>query len=316
MNGTRPAPNWIARYFMDLPDIGRLSRAKRKMCYGLAGAFASFAILGIHTSPSHILLGILLLAASTAFTITGTIERHDYNSDYSKVASRPSDQEIDQIFGTDALNIMNRALPQLGLTHEDLISPRGVVGPNSTTFDDLANIINAQRSNHPGASQMVIWGPGLPCHATFGNDGRLRYSKYQFMVICPTNYHLAIYRCELDLYTGGLLSEVTHEFHYADVVAIRTHTLPMDRRMGIQIHPRPSQAQTIIRFDTLRNMEIVVSSGDRASISMGVSSASDAALDRVNNNDSLEFRDVLQRVRQTLRDMKGGTHRSREEDLL
>ncbi|GAA1369115.1 hypothetical protein ACFPK5_31875 [Streptomyces beijiangensis] len=60
------------------------------------------------------------------------------------------------------------------------------------------------------------------------------------MVICPTHYQLAIYRCELDLFSGGLQSEQTQAYHYQDVVAVRTDSVPLYQG-GISVTPRPSQ---------------------------------------------------------------------------
>ena len=61
-------------------------------------------------------------------------------------------------------------------------------------------------------------------------------------------------------------------------------------------------------------MEIVVASGDRASITLGVSSTAGVTVDSGGSSAPLEFQQVLHRVRQMLREKKGGTYSA--EDLL
>lgn len=315
MNGARPEPGWIARYFIDPPDPKRLDTAKTKLAFGVAGAVLGLPLL-LAKSGGSAFLGFLLLVFGIVLGIRGAREKKAYDAEYARAIPRPSDEDIDRIVGTDTLSIVNRALPQLGLTQADLVSPRGVSGPGGGTFDALAASVTTQQAKRPGASQMVVWGPALPCNLAIGEDGKPRYSKYEFMVICPTNYHLAVYRCELDLYTGGLRSERTYEFHYADVVAVHTLSMPINRFQGIPIYLRPSQWHVSTRLDTMRTMEIVVSSGDRASITLGVSSAADLTVDSGDANEPLQFRDVLNRVRQMLREKKGGTEPSLDSDLI
>lgn len=315
MSDTRPEPGWIARYFIDPPDPKRLDAARTQLAFGAAGAVLGLVLL-IAESGGIAFLGFLLLVFCGIFGIRGAKQKKIYDAEYARAIPRPSDEEIDQIIGMDTLSIVNRALPQLGLTQADLVSPRGMGGSSGGTFDDLAASTAMPKANRPGASQMVVWGPALPCNLAIGEDGKLRYSKYEFMVICPTNYHLAVYRCELDLYTGALRSERTYEFHYSDVVAVRTLSFPVNRFQGIPIHPRPSQWQVSTRLDTIRTMEIVVSSGDRAAITLGVSNAAELTVDSGETNDSLQFRDVLDRIRQMLREKKGGTERSSDSDLF
>ncbi|MFI8347128.1 hypothetical protein [Streptomyces sp. NPDC085596] len=293
------------RYFIDPPDPQRLSNANLKAIFGGIGLVLGLLLLTAG-SGSTAFLGFVFLVGGIVLAVNGMSERRKYNQDYARAIPRPSDQDMDQLLGTDTLSILNRTLPQLGLSHSDLVAPRGVTATGGSSFDQLADSVAPTESapQPPGASQLAVWGPAFPCHSAIGNDGRIRYSKYEFMVICPTTHMLAVYRCELDLYTGGLRSEQTYEFHYADVVAVRTATKPLVRH-GIPLVPRPSQAGHYRLLDTERTMEIVVSSGDRAAITLGVSSSAELAVDR---SDSLDFPDVLQRVRQMLREKKGGTY--------
>jgi hypothetical protein len=275
------------------------------MACGGAGVVLGLLML-VAGSGGTAFLGFVLVAAGGVIGVKGWSAKQVYDAAYARAIPRPSDQDIDQIIGMDTLSIVNRSLPQLGLTADDLVEPRGVTRASGARFDDLLSK-TGPKDDRPGANQLVVSGPALPCHLAIGLDSKLRYSKYAFMVICPTNYHLAVYRCELDLYTGALGFERTAEYHYADVVAIQTQTLPLDYRRGIPIHLRPSQSDASRRLDSQLTMEIVVASGDRVSITLSICSAADVTVDSGGNSESLEFQHVLQRVRQMLREKKGGT---------
>ncbi|MFD3932742.1 hypothetical protein [Streptomyces sp. NPDC058614] len=307
---TRPPAQWIARYFVDPPNPADLKAAQLKMAFGGAGLVLGVVLLAAGGDASF--LGAVGLVVGFILGVKGWNAKRAYDAAYALAMPRPSDTEIDQLIATDAFSIVNRSLPQLGLTPADLVTPRGVTGSGGASFDDIAaNAGPGSGTGGPGDNQMVVWGPAFPCNSAFGDDGRMRYSKYEFMVICPTHYLLAIYRCELDLYSGQLKSEQTHEYHYQDVVAVRTASVPLYRG-GITIQPRASQRAAFARFDTVRQMQIVVSSGDRTSVTLRVSSAADVTVD---SNDPLDFPQVLERVRATLREKKGGV-RAPDEDLL
>ncbi|MCX5557754.1 hypothetical protein [Streptomyces sp. NBC_00038] len=305
--GTRAPAQWIARYFVDPPNPADLKAAQLKMAFGGGGLVLGVVLLAAGGGAAA--LGFVLLVVGFILGVKGWNAKRAYDAAYALAMPRPTDAEIDQIIGMDALSIVNRSLPQLGLTTADLVTPRGVTGSGGASFDDI--VANAGPQGGPGDNQMVVWGPAFPCNSAFGDDGRMRYSKYEFMVLCPTHYLLAIYRCELDLYSGQLKSEQTHEYHYQDVVAVRTASVPLHRG-GITIQPRASQREAFARFDTVRQMQIVVSSGDRTSVTLRVSSAADVTVD---SNDPLDFPQVLERVRATLREKKGGV-RAPDEDLL
>lgn len=308
---TRPPAQWIARYFVDPPNPADLQAAQLKMALGGSGAAVGLLLL-IAADGGGAFLGFALLVAGVIVGVTGLNAKRAYDAAYALAVPRPTDADIDQLIATDAFSIVNRSLPQLGLTPDDLVAPRAVTGPNGSGFEDVAAQAASQGSlGRQGDNQLVVWGPAFPCRSAIGDDGRMRYSRYEFMVICPTHYVLAIYRCELDLFSGQLQSEQTHEYHYQDVVAVRTASVPLYRG-GISLTPRPSQVAAFARYDTVRQMQIIVSSGDRSSITLRVSSAADVTVD---SNDALDFPQVLERVRATLREKKGGTH-DPEKDLI
>ncbi|MFJ8826373.1 hypothetical protein ACIREE_31960 [Streptomyces sp. NPDC102467] len=305
---SRPPAYWITRYFIDPPDPAVLRSALIKLWIG-ASAFALGLLTLVAASGADKGLGFVLLIVGCVVGSGGLSAKKAYDAAYALAMPRPSDAEIDQLIGMDSLSILNRALPQLGLTDADLVQPRGVSGAAGVSFTDIEARAGAEPV--PGGNQMMVWGPSFPCNSSIGQDQRTRYSRYEFMVICPTHYQLAIYKCELDLYTGQL-KESTNEYHYQDVVAVRTSAVPLNRHGGQYVNPRPSQRAYFSRIDTRRVMEIVVSSGDRTSINLRVASSTEATVD---SGDPLDFPQVLERVRATLREKKGGVRRA-EEDLI
>src|SRR5262249_22090582 len=144
-------------------------------------------------------LGVVLLVVGGIVGAKGLSAKKLYDAAYKLAMPRPTDAEIDQLIATDSLSVLNRALPQLGLTDADLVKPRGVSGAVGVSFSDIEDRTGA--SSVPGGNQMMVWGPSFPCNIAIGQDQRTRFSRYEFMVICPTHYQLAIYKCELDLYT-------------------------------------------------------------------------------------------------------------------
>ncbi|MEV1019245.1 hypothetical protein [Streptomyces sp. NPDC050264] len=305
---SRPPAYWIARYFVDPPHPSLLKSAQTKMAVG-----GSLAVLGVLVlvlaGGGTKALGFIMLVVGCIVGGNGLSAKKVYDRAYALTMPRPSDADIDQLILTDTLSIMNRALPQLGLTEADLVRPRGATGPAGADFTDIAGAAAAPVT--PGGNQMVVYGPSFPCNIAIGADNRKRFSRYEFMVICPTHYQLAIYTCQLDLYTGQL-TEQTNEYHYQDVVAVRTSSIPLNTFRGVTLNPRPSQRAHFMHLDTARQMQIIVSSGDRTAITLRVSSSAEATVD---SGDPLDFPQVLERVRATLREKKGGVQQP-DNDLI
>lgn len=76
----------------------------------------------------------------------------------------------------------------------------------------------------------LVWGPRYYDRGDAilifkeGDDGVVRYSLYNIVVLVFTKKHLAMYQCALDMQTGNRLNECTEEFFYKDVVSVGTGT--------------------------------------------------------------------------------------------
>lgn len=312
--GLRPPANWISRYFEDPPHPNELKKATSKIRSGwwLEGCGVALFSAGVIAAGTlRIPVEMLLFLLSIGIMITGVKqlsagfgEKRRFFDAMNRTLPRPSDQDMQRIIDTDSDALISRALSQLGLNMGDLSASRQGNGHEVRGFEDL--VVETSSWGSGGGSRgdaLLVRGPAFPCWSAIGDDWILRYSRYQIMVVCPTSFHLAIYRCIFDLYSGRMDYEQTHEYHYQDVVAVRTDTLPLGVP-GISLTQRDSQRELFSRYDTMRQLRIIVASGDHCAITLKASSGAEVA---AQYDDGAEFSDVLKRIRDMLRDKKGGT---------
>jgi len=205
---------------------------------------------------------------------------------------------MDRLLLEDLLKIERAAMTQLDLTPEDLQLESSGADP----FADLAH--GSTANDQGGRRPLVVFGPAINSGFAIGEDDVWRCKRYEVMVICPTSYHLAIYRCGLDFLTGGMQSVETHEYHYTDVVAVSTNTRPAPD-LVLEILAVIDGDQVRFASTLLKEFQIVVSSGDRSKVVVGIS-------DEENPDNSATLQDsginrVIDTVRKVLRDKKGGT---------
>ena len=123
------------------------------------------------------------------------------------------------------------------------------------------------------------------------------------MVICPTHHHLALFRTELSLLTGGLFHEETQEYQYAHVVSVSTRTLPAPNLMLDQTD-REKDDRDQVRFSRamLKQFELGVSSGHSSTVTIGISDEADP--EKVAQLQDSGIQQVISSVRRVLRDKK------------
>lgn len=239
----------------------------------------------------------------------------EYERQLSLAEPKPSDDTMEQVLQGDIAAIKERALRRLSLHPGDLVRPAYLI-----PFDELCEA--PENSNEPN-DPFVVYGPaygaGYPVWCALGEPGRdgrrkRRYSRYKVMVICTTRYHLALYWCILDFFTGKWDEESTAEYHYSDVVAVHSKTDPdSSSRIKLENH-RSSQQGLEVPPNAERYFEVVVSSGDRARIVTGFTSKrrADDELSHGGGYQSFEvlgrdpnFDAVADAVRMMLREKKG-----------
>jgi len=118
-----------------------------------------------------------------------------YKKGYEAAEPKPSDAQMDEWLNQDKERIIPDALVKLGLVPEKVLN-----------------------LNDP----LVVIGPKSSAKFRIGQDGKIRFSAYEIVVIYLTDYHLGAYSCGWDFANGRATSEQTQEYHYADVVSVST----------------------------------------------------------------------------------------------
>jgi hypothetical protein len=129
---------------------------------------------------------------------------------------------------------------------------------------------------------LVLLGPARPpVVANVGTEGVL-FSRYLVSVICPTSWQFGIYECVLDLDTGRWTAEQTKQYPYNHVAAVTTRTVPLSwPAPPVGAAPAAPPKDDPLKWIgagapvhgaaiEYRDLQIVVSGGDRAVMSLGI----------------------------------------------
>ncbi|WP_410631873.1 hypothetical protein [Amycolatopsis sp. cmx-4-83] len=244
----------VDRYFAPVPG-----ERERQRVWGFLLGGAALLLVGVALSMTDSWpVGIPLVIGGGAAVVRGFPLFEAYRDAREAALPKPRDAIIDKIRDHELAKVRLRALDRLDLTTEDLeLEP--------ADWDPLAQPLREEAPREP----LVVTGPVPTSGAVVGRDGVWRFSQYAVLVICPTDYHLGLYRCVIDLRVAGLFQEETHEYHYADVVAVSTAI-----REGTRVTAQIADADDgDHRFERtlLHEFQLVVSSGDRSAIVVGIS---------------------------------------------
>jgi len=284
----------IEKYFKKTPSSREHTIAMVLLgAGGLSGLFGLILIAGGNG------VGVLFLAAAVYAAYKGGRRKLDYDKRYRAAEPKPSDDEMDRLLAKDLSGLLERAMRRLGVTLDELEL-------SGERWDPIAHLNRGTPLLDSEQKQpLLVFGPRiLAAESAVGQDGVFRFSAYQAMVICPTGYRLGLYSCVIDFLTGGLRQEETQEYHYSDVVAVSTTTTP-DSKPFQPVDVRDDSEENVHFARTLlREFQIVVSSGDRSTIVVGI-----ADEDHPNNQATLQrsgIDEVIGSVRRMLREKKGG----------
>jgi hypothetical protein len=244
----------IERYFASVPSAS--DRVRARLCAGLV-------IAGLW------LLGVPVLVCGAVVVWRGWGMDEVYLDAYRSATPKPRDSIIDKIRVHELRKVERRALDRLDLTADELELESAAWNP----LDGHA--LDGPDENRLERKPLIVTGPVPTSRATIGRDGVWRFSQYAVMAICPTDYHLGIYRCVIDLRVAGLHQEETHEYHYMDVVAVSTAI-----RSGSSVTAQsaePGDNDYAFAHVVLQEFQLVVSSGDRSTIVVGISDERDPA---------------------------------------
>lgn len=276
----------VDRYFAPGPTARERSSMQLYVFGGGAGI-----LLGVVGSIAGSWgLGVFAIIGGGAAFARGLLLFEAYREAREAASPKPRDAIIDKIRDHELSKVRRRALDRLDLTAEDLeLDP--------VAWDPLAE----PELGAPPREPLVVTGPVPASDVVVGRDGVWRFSQYAVMVICPTDYHLGLYRCVIDLRVAGLFQEETDEYHYTDVVAVSTAI-----RKGSGIAARVADTDDGgFRFENalLHEFRLVVSSGHSSTIVFGISD--ERRPDHRAQLPVTGIDNVVRAVRSMLRDKKG-----------
>jgi hypothetical protein len=281
----------LEKYFRRVPDPGQRTTALTLLSVAAAAGVLGLILFAAESG----FLGFLLLAGGIWAGVKGYGRKAEYDRRLAASTPRPDDAEMDRILAADLTDIVRRSLDRLGLTGDELEFV-------DRSWDPIANLLRGGPARSGGKQPMVVFGPLDSARVTVGADDVWRFSAYEVMVICPTGYHLAIYRCALDFLTGGLRGDETQEYHYNDVVAVSTTARPGDAitAAGAGAHDDEVRFARTVR----RQFQVVVSSSDRSTITVGIADEADPERQAKLQDSGID--QVITSVRRMLKEKKGG----------
>jgi hypothetical protein len=276
----------VRKYFAVTPLERDLYWARALLGIAVACLLLAITLLVLARPGVAALAGIVSIVAAQQ----GVEQRNRYWMRWNRAEPKPSDAQMDDLIRSDLRRAAERALDRLGLTRDEL---------ELRSFD-VDPLRAGPRLADQGQGPITVFGPadGVLV-ARRGVDRTWRFTSYDIMVICPTGHHLGIYECRLDMASGRKRNEETREYHYDDVVAVGTAT----RGTSEVAFETPSQYRLILGRALVRSFEVIVSSGDRSSIVVGIK-------DEEEPDNSFELQEsgidkVIYAVRRMLREKKG-----------
>jgi len=191
MNTSDPRNVAVAKYFK--PSIPKPSYSGEIIWLILGSAVAVLVLLSGNSDSSlfAVIGGIVALFALGAIMTKSS----DYNKLTKDSEPKPSDKQMDRWLEQDKKRIIATAMDNLGLIPEQTLNAK---------------------------DPLVIIGPKSPTMLEIGDDGIIRFSNYQIVVIFLTDYHLGGHTCNLNFINGSVSREETQEYHYTDVVSVAT----------------------------------------------------------------------------------------------
>jgi len=287
----------VKKYFTPAPDPRDEVRAERLLRLSAAAGLVSLASVagGLWFGGLWFVVGAVGLVAAGLVAAQGVQQKAAYRRQWDRAEPKPSDSQMDMLLRDDISRAANRAMQRLGLTRDELEL-------HSRDVDPLA-LEGKPRLAEQGRGPITVFGPADGAFAADGIDRKLRFTAYRIMAICPTGHHLGIYECVLDMKSGRRRNEETHEYHYTDVVAVATMTRDSGE-VGIRIEDLAGVRSANFGRTLLRTFEVIVSSGDRSSIVVGIR-------DEDEDGDTFRLQEsgidsVIEAVRRMLREKKGG----------
>jgi hypothetical protein len=280
----------VEKYFILTPD----SSEKNKAILTLSAA-AVLAIIGLILLTGTVFVGLIFLAGAAYVGYKGGKRYRDYHELYRKAEPKPSGRELDEYLARDIAQIEVHAMRELDLTPDDLET-------DHQKWDPVMALGSGRVERSEKKRPIIVYGPQPVSGFAIGDDNIWRFRTYEVMVICPTHHHLALFRTELSLLSGGLFHQETQE--YAHVVSVSTVTLPPSD-LSLEETRTEKDKGDHVRFarTVLKQFELGVSIGRSSTVTVGISDANNPENEARLPDSGIQ--QIISSVRRVLRDKKG-----------
>jgi len=217
-----------------------------------------------------VLSALAALALAVPALLSYRRTKSTYDKNYAAAEPKPSDAEIDEFHRRDCEFFSTVAMTKLGLKPDDV------------------------RLDNKG-KPLVIVGCGPWAQVRTGADGNLRFSSHEILVIYLTAYHLAAYKCIVELQDGSVRSETTHEYHYKDIVSVSTQRNQSKVSLYVDGQQREVMVNQRFTLSMSNGEQMAVATDVDESLKLGTTAAAGVSPE-------VAIRNIRARLRQT----KGG----------
>lgn len=282
INATRARSEAVEKYFWKTPSRPTYVLAIVLAIMALVAAIpAAWALISMKSAgkPENdplscvvIISGLFAAGLAFAAVFFYWIVKTRYESLYRRAEPKPPDAMVDAWHHDDIERLKRYALGRLDL---------------------IAEQVAADNPNGP----LVVVGSGPASKVTTGRDGVIRFSSHDVLIIYLTTYHLAAFKCIVDLHDGAIKTEMTQEYHYNDVVSVSSETTNAPWTWWQDGVAR--QSPTHQRFG------VSVASGEQISVTIGFTATANLALNGMFAESGADA--AMRSIRTRLRQKKGGS---------
>lgn len=262
----------VPKYFVKDPDKPSIGGNIVRMVLGGLVAIIGLAFAG--DSGTCAALGLVVGLVIVGVGVAGYFSAQSkYQAALAKTQPKPSDAQMDAWLAEDKQRFQSEALDKLDLL------PDQILGDPS--------------------DPILVIGPRRGAMLQLGEDGIIRFSAHDMVIVYLTDYHLAAYQCEFDFGDGRVLTESTKEYHYTDVVSVSTQTEASDI-FAVMVDGKEKPIARMQKF------ALSVASGEKIEVAIAFPQAEDILKNGRMPPTGAEK--AISTIRAMLREKKGGVH--------
>lgn len=196
------------------------------------GVAALIGLLLLVSSSIGLFIGLILIAIA-AFKAVPRIRR--YTRACALSDPKPADHELDVWLAEGIGPIIEGGFNRLDIVRDDLVNNDGqplvVVGFPKELPDSAAPRAGQRHDDRRMRFRLAR-----------GVDGKIRATHYDILVVYLTKWRLCTYQGLLEMETGKVISDGTHEFLYRDVVSVATESQRQRIEVPVDHTRKPSVA--------------------------------------------------------------------------